>query len=112
MNSAVLCSLAGRYDNPIPTRFLAPIGCLKIPAQDRLKQPETSKKGLFKTELEPFQASVHSELKEITFTFCTTYQDGNLFALFYYILSNVVYYSKHRLNMEIDFQSLFRLQVT
>jgi hypothetical protein len=25
-------SLAGRYDNPIPTRFLAPIDCLKIPA--------------------------------------------------------------------------------
>ena len=31
MNSA---SLAGRYDNPVPTRFLAPIDCLKIPAQD------------------------------------------------------------------------------
>jgi hypothetical protein len=28
MNSASLCSLAGRYDNPIPT----PIDCLKIPA--------------------------------------------------------------------------------
>ncbi len=34
INSASLCSLAGRYDNPIPTRFLAPIDCLKIPAQD------------------------------------------------------------------------------
>jgi hypothetical protein len=32
MNSASLCSLAGLYDNPIPTRFLAPIDCLKIPA--------------------------------------------------------------------------------
>ena len=31
-NSARLCSLAGRYDNPIPTRFLAPIDFLKIPA--------------------------------------------------------------------------------
>jgi hypothetical protein len=31
--SARLCSLAGRYDNPIPTRFLAPVSCLKIPAQ-------------------------------------------------------------------------------
>jgi hypothetical protein len=30
MNSARLCSLAARYDNPIPTRFLAPISCLKI----------------------------------------------------------------------------------
>jgi hypothetical protein len=26
-------ALTGRYDNPVPTRFLAPIGCLKIPAQ-------------------------------------------------------------------------------
>ncbi len=31
-NSASLCSLSGRYDNPIPTPFLAPIDCLKIPA--------------------------------------------------------------------------------
>jgi hypothetical protein len=35
MNSASLWSLAGRYDNPIPTRFLAPIDFLKIPAQAR-----------------------------------------------------------------------------
>ncbi len=27
------CSLAGRYDNPIPTRFLALIDYLKIPTQ-------------------------------------------------------------------------------
>ncbi len=25
--------MAGRYDNPIPTRFLAPIDCFKIPAR-------------------------------------------------------------------------------
>ncbi len=25
--------MPGRYDNPIPTRFLAPIDSLKIPAQ-------------------------------------------------------------------------------
>ncbi len=31
MNSASLYSLAGRYDNPIPPRFLAPIDFLKIP---------------------------------------------------------------------------------
>jgi hypothetical protein len=31
MNSASLFSLAGRYDNPIPPRFLAPIDYLKIP---------------------------------------------------------------------------------
>jgi hypothetical protein len=28
-------ALTGRYDNPIPTRFLAPIDCLKITEQDR-----------------------------------------------------------------------------
>ncbi len=28
MNSASLCSLAGRYDNPIPPQFLAPIDFL------------------------------------------------------------------------------------
>jgi hypothetical protein len=28
-----LCSLEGRYDNPIPTRLLAPVDCLKIPPQ-------------------------------------------------------------------------------
>jgi hypothetical protein len=33
MNSTSLCSLADRYYNPIPTRFLASIDCLKIPAQ-------------------------------------------------------------------------------
>jgi hypothetical protein len=32
MNSASLYSLAGRYDKPLPTRFLAPMDCLKIPA--------------------------------------------------------------------------------
>ncbi len=32
MDYASLCSLAGRYDNPIPRRFLAPIDFLKIPA--------------------------------------------------------------------------------
>jgi hypothetical protein len=30
MNSTSLCSLAGRYGNLIPTRFLAPIDCLKF----------------------------------------------------------------------------------
>ncbi len=31
--SARLCTLACRYDNPIPIRFLLPTDCLKIPAQ-------------------------------------------------------------------------------
>jgi hypothetical protein len=34
INTNILCSLAGQYDYPIPTRFLAPIDCLKIQAQD------------------------------------------------------------------------------
>ncbi len=33
INSASLCNPAGRYDNPTPTRFLAPIDSSKIPAQ-------------------------------------------------------------------------------
>jgi hypothetical protein len=32
IDSASLCSLAGRYNNPIPTRILAPMDCYKIPA--------------------------------------------------------------------------------
>ncbi len=32
IDTASLCSLAGLYDNPIPTRFLAPSDCTKIPA--------------------------------------------------------------------------------
>jgi len=39
---ASLCSLAGRYDNPIPTRFLAHIDCFKIPALVKERQ-EASK---------------------------------------------------------------------
>jgi hypothetical protein len=35
-NFARLCRLAGRYDNPIPSRFLAPIDCSKIPALEPL----------------------------------------------------------------------------
>jgi hypothetical protein len=35
MNSASLCSLAGRYNDPIHARFLAHIDCLKIPALRR-----------------------------------------------------------------------------
>ncbi len=31
------CSLPGRYDNRIPPQFLAPIDCLKIPAQDKIQ---------------------------------------------------------------------------
>ncbi len=34
-----LCSVAGRYDNPIPPRFLAPIDFLKIPALIAFRVP-------------------------------------------------------------------------
>jgi hypothetical protein len=37
ISSDWLCSLAGRYDNPIPTEFLALIDCLKIPALHSLR---------------------------------------------------------------------------
>jgi hypothetical protein len=32
LKSLKIWALAGRYDNPIPTQFLAPIDCYKIPA--------------------------------------------------------------------------------
>ncbi len=32
---------SGRYDNPIPTRFLAPLDCLKIPALSKLYNPHS-----------------------------------------------------------------------
>jgi hypothetical protein len=34
LKSLKIRALAGRYNNPIPTRFLAPIDCFKIPAQE------------------------------------------------------------------------------
>jgi hypothetical protein len=43
MNSASLCSLGGWYDNPIPTRFLATIDCLKIPALYNMLYIQTCK---------------------------------------------------------------------
>jgi hypothetical protein len=39
MNSASPCSLAGRYDNPIPSRYLAPIDFFKFPAQGSVLKP-------------------------------------------------------------------------
>jgi hypothetical protein len=37
IDSASLCRLAGRYDNPVPTRFLASKDCSKIPPQVMLE---------------------------------------------------------------------------
>jgi hypothetical protein len=71
-NSARLCSLAGRYDNPIPTRFQAPIDCLKIPAQYDMKYvckascvapSYTAKEWDIKAELmEPTTPYVHTNI--------------------------------------------------
>jgi hypothetical protein len=47
IDSASLCSLAGRYDNPIPNRFLAPIDCSNrymVKEIKLLKQKETWKR--------------------------------------------------------------------
>jgi hypothetical protein len=38
IDSSSLCSLAVRYDNPIPTRFLAHTDSSKIPAQTEIVQ--------------------------------------------------------------------------
>jgi hypothetical protein len=39
IDSGSLCNLAGRYDNPISTRFLASIECSKNPTQNSLDAP-------------------------------------------------------------------------
>jgi hypothetical protein len=38
MNSASLCSLAGRYDNPLPLRFLAPIDSLNFSSVSKIPE--------------------------------------------------------------------------
>jgi hypothetical protein len=49
MISASLCSLAGRYNNLIPPRFLAPIDFLKIPAlANEIVDPVQGEHGLIK----------------------------------------------------------------
>jgi hypothetical protein len=49
IDSACQYSLAGQYGNPIPTRFLAPIDCSKIPAVApavRVLSPARAPRGL------------------------------------------------------------------
>jgi hypothetical protein len=46
---ASLCSVAGRYDNPIPNRFLAPIDCYNIPAQVMVKEVKLLKQKVTET---------------------------------------------------------------
>jgi hypothetical protein len=47
MNSASLSGLAGQYDNPFTTWFLAPIDFKKIPAQKSKLMPESIPAGKF-----------------------------------------------------------------
>jgi hypothetical protein len=57
MNSASLCSLPGRYDNPLPPRFLTPINSLKIPALYTM--------GLFQCRAEVGQKTFFKSLQKI-----------------------------------------------
>ncbi len=101
MNSASLWSLAGRYDKPIPPRFLAPIDFLKIPA------------------LPPWKNKYGVQ--------CTVYTSCILFDCYPRLnclrsvpnspLLDTLLYKKsdlcasiHRLNMKLDLQSLFGLR--
>ncbi len=60
-HSAGLCSLTGRYDNPIPTRILVPIDCLKIPAQAGRINSLESIPGLHKrSEIRALDCSIYS----------------------------------------------------
>jgi hypothetical protein len=60
INSAGLCSLAGRYDNPLPPRFLAPIDSLKIPAQRIFHLWSSIRSGPSRPSMRPvFQIRIH-----------------------------------------------------
>jgi hypothetical protein len=72
MNSASLCSLAGRYDNPIPPRFLAPIDFLKIPAPFKGRKIDTS------IPLQQVESSSFTECTLLLF-FPTKHRVKNLF---------------------------------
>jgi hypothetical protein len=47
-----VCSRAGRYDNPIPPQFLAPIDFLKIPALASLAAYSACRGGSFSQKIE------------------------------------------------------------
>ena len=61
------CSLAGRYDHPIPTRFQAPIDCLTIPALDPVANNNKRGGGDFTVLPDPESATwvlAHTKLVE------------------------------------------------
>ncbi len=57
MNSASLCSLAGRSDSPIPPRFLARIDSLKIPALSSLAEEVGERDHVIYTALEAWKGA-------------------------------------------------------
>ncbi len=67
INSASLCSLAVRYDNPIPSWFLDTIDRLKVPAQTTQKQRPNSRTKSSKKELRVFLLAMqHSQTQTHT----------------------------------------------
>ncbi len=85
-NSASLCSPAGRYDNPIPTRFLAAIESLKIPAHFSSRnvfwlgytcKKMTEKEEKFCREPVTYEGkTVHVVFKYLSRTACRKEEDG------------------------------------
>jgi len=59
MNSASLCSLAGRYDNPIPPQCLAPVDFLTIPGQRTMTQGLTQGQAQNRCFKEPEVSYIH-----------------------------------------------------
>jgi hypothetical protein len=68
--------MAGPYDNPVPTRFLAPIDCLKIPA---LISDDVCKDDLRKHTSVYIGERTLNDVKTVRFTF----EYKGLFALSY-----------------------------
>jgi hypothetical protein len=69
MNSASLCSLAGRYENPIPPRCLAPIDFIKIPALAHFQMCEDDVSDIFSLSAISFMfTSMHLHQKITTVT--------------------------------------------
>jgi hypothetical protein len=70
MNSASLCSLAGRYDDSIPPRFLAPIDSLKIPAPEKGKDGRKREMEEENKNLVPLAHNFNQKMFSIKSRFC------------------------------------------
>jgi hypothetical protein len=116
MNSASLWCLAGRYDNPIPTRCLDPIDFLKIPAliesslelkRQRLIAKMYSKHLLY--------SGKRRNRNQITYNAVALLLSGYLFYVLLFLHINQTIrceWLHHKLNNELDLQSLYGLQCT